>query len=175
VKSAQAAAFLLNESGGLLDKYVFIKMLYLADRDALRRWGTPITGDTPVSMEYGPVLSTIYDLTRGHMGVERDFWSTYISDSDEENQISLRSNPGKSELSKAEIFILQNISDNFKGYSFKEMKQFSHALEEWKNPGKSSSPIEIERILAAIGKTPEEIAKIEESAREEEILDLLFT
>ncbi len=64
-KAAQAAAVLLKRAGGSMDKYIFIKMLYIADRESMGRWGEPITGDSAVSMEHGPVLSTIYDLTKG--------------------------------------------------------------------------------------------------------------
>jgi uncharacterized phage-associated protein len=39
-----------------------IKLLYLADREALLRWGRPITTDRHVSMPKGPVVSQIYDL-----------------------------------------------------------------------------------------------------------------
>jgi hypothetical protein len=34
-KAAQAAALLLKMNGGDMDQYLFIKMLYLADRQAL--------------------------------------------------------------------------------------------------------------------------------------------
>jgi len=39
-----------------------IKLLYLADREALLRWGRPITTDCHVSMPKGPVVSQIYHL-----------------------------------------------------------------------------------------------------------------
>ncbi len=39
-----------------------IKLLYLADREALARWGRPITTDTYVAMKHGPVLSYILNL-----------------------------------------------------------------------------------------------------------------
>ena len=64
-KSAQAGAYLLKANGGAMEKYLWIKMLYMADRESLQRWEEPITGDTPASLPYGPVLSTIYDLTKG--------------------------------------------------------------------------------------------------------------
>ncbi|MBL0158268.1 MAG: SocA family protein [Bryobacterales bacterium] len=37
-----------------------IKLLYLADREALLQWGRPITTDRWVSMDHGPVVSRIY-------------------------------------------------------------------------------------------------------------------
>lgn len=47
-----------------MQNYCFIK---LADREAYAKWGKPITGDTAVSMKHGPVLSTVYDLTKGEL------------------------------------------------------------------------------------------------------------
>ena len=41
-----------------------IKMLYFLDREALLRWGRPVTTDRYVSMDNGPVVSRIYDLIR---------------------------------------------------------------------------------------------------------------
>jgi len=83
-KSAQAGAFLLKMNGGEFDTYKFIKFLYLADREALRCWNEPITGDHAASMPYGPVLSTIYDLTKGTAPYFHDVWSQFISDTEKE-------------------------------------------------------------------------------------------
>ena len=89
-KSAQAAAILLQLNGGDMDKYLFIKMLYLADKQSLQKWEEPITGDSVASMRYGPVLSTVYDLTKGDCPSIHGFWKGFISDADEEtNRISL--------------------------------------------------------------------------------------
>ena len=84
-KSAQAAAVLLKLNGGDMDKYLFIKMLYLADKEPLAKSAEPITGDSVAMMRYGPVLIALQDLTKGdppfvvvHLG------SLSISDADEE-------------------------------------------------------------------------------------------
>src|SRR3990172_2875087 len=61
-KATQAAAYLLKRNDGDMDMYLWIKLLYLADRAALEKWEEPITGDFPSSMPLGPVLSNIYDL-----------------------------------------------------------------------------------------------------------------
>jgi len=39
-----------------------IKLLYIIDREALLRWGRPLTGDRYVSMDHGPVLSQTLNL-----------------------------------------------------------------------------------------------------------------
>src|SRR3954470_18953244 len=57
-KTSQAAALLVAEAGGRMSKLKLIKLLYIADREALKNWERPITGDDPFSLDYGPVLST---------------------------------------------------------------------------------------------------------------------
>jgi uncharacterized phage-associated protein len=63
-KATQAAARLLKLRGGSMSYIKLMKLLYLADREALIRWGRPITTDRYVSMDNGPVLSRIYNLIR---------------------------------------------------------------------------------------------------------------
>src|SRR3990172_8253669 len=47
---------------GSLDKLKLVKLLYLADRDCFLKHGHPITGDTPVAMDHGPVPSACLDV-----------------------------------------------------------------------------------------------------------------
>jgi len=42
-----------------------MKLLYLADRESMRRNGRPISGDRYVSMDHGPVLSQTLNLING--------------------------------------------------------------------------------------------------------------
>src|SRR3989304_5613958 len=60
-KAAQAAARLLKLGGGKMNHMKLVKLLYLADRKALLKWGRPITFDWYVSMPHGPALSFTLD------------------------------------------------------------------------------------------------------------------
>lgn len=159
-----------------MDKYILIKMLYLADRESLKRWGDPITGDSAVSMKHGPVLSTVYDLTKGDRADLREDWEPFISDADAEtHQISIKADPGDDELSDAEAKILEDIYAQFKDYSWKQMKDFCHVFKEYDpSVGKSSRPICAEKWLAAVGKTAKEIEETEHALKEAKTLKLLF-
>lgn len=175
-KSAQAVAILLNLNGGSMDKYILIKMLYLADKEALKKWNEPITGDRAASMEYGPVLSNVYDLTKGDCPHFRAEWSPYISDAHEEtNQVACLSDPGNGELSKAEIKILESVYGQFKDFSWKQMRDYCHRFPEYDaSVGKSSKPIQTEAILKALGKTDEEIREARKTHQEMKWMDLLL-
>src|SRR5207249_3792384 len=61
-KATQAAAHLLRLRGGSMSYLKLIKLLYLADREALLRWGRPISTDCYMAMDRGPVLSRVLDL-----------------------------------------------------------------------------------------------------------------
>ena len=174
-KSAQAAAVLLGLNGGDMDKYLFIKMLYLADRKALEKWEEPITGDTVALMRYGPVLSTIYDLTKGKAFSCRQYWQNYISDSDDEtNIVSLIGDPGRSELSDSEIAILERIHNKFRNYDWRRMWDYCHDLPEVEEIGQTSKMLPTERILKAIGFSESKIEGAKKRFQQIKIAEKLF-
>jgi uncharacterized phage-associated protein len=175
-KAAQAGAILLRLNGGDMSKYIFIKMLYLADRESIARWGEPLTGDDAVSMEFGPVLSAVYDLTKGERPWLRADWEPFISDAEEEtNRVFLKADPGNDELSPAEIKILTGVFETFKGYNWRMMRDHCHAFEEYDGTvGKSSRPIPPEKIMTAVGKKPEEIEETQHNLNELKVMDALF-
>src|SRR4051812_27718977 len=79
-KTTQAAALLLKWAGGRMNYMKLIKLLYLADRTALLRWGRPITFARPISMRHGPVLSEVLDLiNEGQLAPETSAWRDTIS------------------------------------------------------------------------------------------------
>jgi hypothetical protein len=79
-----------------------IKLLYLVDREALLRWGRPVTTDRHVSMPKGPAVSQTYDLiVGGNPPGTHTYWHDYISEP-ENFEVSLCRDPGGDELSPAE-------------------------------------------------------------------------
>jgi uncharacterized phage-associated protein len=176
IKATQAGAYLLKRNDGNMDKYIWIKMLYLADRESMFKWEEPITGDSVASMQYGPVLSTIYDLTKGDCPTLREYWQKYISDADcEANRVSLKADPGIRDLSKAELAILDSIFEQFKNYSFGKMKAYIHNLPEYEEVGPGGSKLmPVEHLLHANGKSAEEIKEAEKRHRQMEVAEMLL-
>src|ERR1700689_2463868 len=64
-KAAQVVAFFARERGGTLDVIEASKLVYLADREFMGRFGATISDDFFCNMEHGPVCSTTYDLMKG--------------------------------------------------------------------------------------------------------------
>ncbi len=159
-----------------MSKGFLIKMLYLVDRELLLRRGHPLTGDQPVSMKNGPVLTTTYDLTKGGAVEHRAYWEQYITNAPRGyTYVSLIKESGADYLSKTEIQVLDEVFEKFHNFSWKQLVDYCHGLPEWKNPGDSSLSIDFKNILAALGKSSKEIQEIESQATESRVLDLLLT
>ena len=138
-----------------------IKLLYLLDREALLRWGRPITTDTYVSMDNGPVVSRIYDLIREEPDPGTDsVWRRHIAEP-HNYEVALLQDPGNLELSRAEENLIDEIFGQFGHMSRWELRDYSHALPEWSDPNGGTIPISIRDILRGGKKTEAEIAGVE--------------
>jgi len=158
-KLIQACNYLIKKNDNSLNYTKLIKMLYLADKEALKGSLQTISSDVYVSMDNGPVLSRLYDLVRGCHG-NKDFqniWnSRFICDG--YNLVAATDRIPQGELSKFEINILDQIDSQYKNFSVWDMIDHTHKnCPEWKNPEGSAVPIHPEELLESIGKTPEEI------------------
>jgi uncharacterized phage-associated protein len=161
-KATQAAALLLYLRGGKMSYMKLIKLLYLSDREALLKWGRPITTDRYVSMNRGPVLSRILDLaTDGEDPRSPSEWVKYISQP-VDYEVRLQIDPGRDELSDAEVEVIERIFQMHGHKSRWEMVDLTHTLPEWKNAQGGAIPITYRDILKAGGKTDLEIAAIED-------------
>lgn len=161
-KATQAAGLLLQLRGGKMSYMKLIKLLYLADREALLQWGRPITTDRYVSMNRGPVLSRILDLaTDGEDPGAPSIWANHIGEPSG-YEVRLQSDAGRDELSDAEVELLHKIFQAYGNKSRWEMVDLTHTLPEWKNPQGGAIPITYRDILKAGGKTELEIAAIED-------------
>ena len=165
VKATQAAALFLSMAGSSTLNYMaLIKLLYKADREALRRLGLPITTDQYASMKHGPVTSGIYDRIKAsaNPSAHPTFWAAHIQRSADPNFVVLHSDPGRSELSPAEEGIIREVFAADGGKDPFDLADECHKdFPEWIDPGKSSSPIDISAIIAALGLSEEEAAHVE--------------
>src|SRR5688572_10804079 len=103
VKATQAAALVLKARGGRCTRIELIKLLYLADREALNQLARPITGDAFVNMDKGPVLSAIFDFVKGNQF--NPSWKASIK-TEGSRDLVLKADPGDDEFSDKEVQIL---------------------------------------------------------------------
>ena len=149
---------------------VLIKFLYLLDRTALLKWGSPITGDEYFSMRWGPLLGHTHDLITEDLPEEEaqaSFWKNHIAQ--EGYDVVLTHDPGDDELSKADEELISEVFDTF--YSkYKELNynrfkfcDYLHTiLPEYKTAEQGQCfPLHYHDILVAGNKQPEEIKEVE--------------
>jgi uncharacterized phage-associated protein len=170
-KAVEAAAVLLKLHGRPMKYLGLLKMLYIADRVALKRMEQPITGDHYVSMDYGPVLSGVYDLIKGKpVDNALPLWSKFISPRNE-THVSLLGDPGDEDLCEEEEEIIQQVYKAFGHLDPFHVAEWTHDLPEWQDPHGSAIPITVEDILKNVGKSDEEIVEIQQEATREAYLD----
>jgi uncharacterized phage-associated protein len=171
-KAVEAAAILLKLHGKPMKCLGLLKMLYIADRVALKFMEQPITGDHYVSMDYGPVLSGVYDLIKGQdVDHALSLWSKFISHRNDNHLVSLLADPGKEELCEEEEEIIQQVYNDFGHLDPFHVAEWTYDLPEWQNPHGLAIPISVEDILKNVGKSNEEIQEIQQEARRETYLD----
>lgn len=159
-KATQAAARLLRNRGGKMSYMKLIKLLYLADREALARWGRTITTDNYVSMDKGPVLSHVLDcINEGPSPDAPSYWAQHITPSGN-YEVTLTDDPAGELLSEAEDELLDETFKKHGYLSRWQIVDLVHGLPEWHDPNGGAIPIGYDEILQAFNKTPEEINAI---------------
>lgn len=175
-KATQAAARLLKLRGGRMSYVKLVKLLYLADREALIRWGRPVTTDCYVSMDNGPVVSRIYDLIRNEPAPNslKMIWSKFIS-APVDYEVHLLADPGSGELSPAENELIDEVYGQH-GYDSRwTVVDYTHSLPEWTHPDGGALPIEYRDILKTARKTEAEISAIEEELEYSALVERILT
>jgi len=162
-KAADAAALLLELSGGSADLLRIVKLLYLADRHSLATRGRPVTGDRYVSMDLGPVGSHTYDLMKDQVSVKPlpTVWAKRLRR--EHVRLAIAHVEPLGALSAADERVLRETHEQFKDMTTREIIRHTHTLPEWRDPHGSSLPIETDELMRIVGIPDDDIA---ETARE---------
>jgi len=147
-KTTQMAARFLILAQGRLPYILLMKMLYLADKQMLVKWGSPITYDRWIAMQYGPVLSATLNLINSK-SEQPTYWSKHIAT--EIYDVVLKTDPGDDNLSDAEDTIIREVFSEFGHKDQWDVVKHTHNLPEWDDPGTTSSPISYERVLEDSG------------------------
>ena len=114
-KATELAAFILSLDP--LRKMNFVKLLkliYLADREALDTEGHSISTDTWASMKHGPVPICTYNLVGGGGDPDNAVWDEFIEDGSN-YMVHLRKHPGMVYLSESEQSVVKKVFDKYGG------------------------------------------------------------
>lgn len=147
------------------DFHKIFKILYFADRECLNQYGVPITGDTYIAMEAGPVPTKIYDMFKIVRG------DSYMQDTKHLGAyfsvsnwmfISPLQKANVEDISPAEKAIVDAVIERYGELSYDEIKEKSHDVA-WRSTARDY-PISFEAIAMEAGMDKEEIPYLEESA-----------
>jgi len=161
-KATQAAARLLQLGGGRMNLMKLVKLVYLTDREALVRWGRPITMDYLCSLRHGPIVSNVYNLMNEQPDpADPRYWHRYISERANNYDVHLLAVPTADQLSRLEEEVIGAVFAEHGNKDQWGLRDFTHTLPEWRDPGSSMLPIQIRDILLPAGYTEEEVDQIE--------------
>jgi uncharacterized phage-associated protein len=155
-KAAQATAFFALKAGGAINVLKLSKLLYLAEREAMARYDSPMFFDNLFSMPDGPVVSVTLNLINGEL--ENPKWSRFVT---VRSGYDIRAAAGVNfdslvDLSKADIDILTSLWDQFGSFDRYALRDWTHKKEnipEWEDPDGSSYLISHEKVFRNLGKT----------------------
>jgi uncharacterized phage-associated protein len=170
-KAAQVAALFLTLRGGKMSKIKLIKLLYIAEREALIRWRRPIFFDRYVSMDKGPVVSKTLNIMNGDEKDKSGPWDEAISQPDGDFKVEIKNDPGRGSLSDAEEKLIREVYEQYGNIYRWDLCKLTHDFPEWIDPKGSSIPIRYEDILGGAGKTDVEIAAIVEEIENIALMD----
>ncbi len=180
-KSAQAAAYFLHRGvNGRLSLLKLMKLMYLAERESLRKYGEPMIGDRLVSMEHGPVLSHTLNHMNGLRESSPDGWDSWVADRENHDlALSREVHDARRDLpllSDADLEILELMWANYGHMTGFQLRDLTHDIcNEWEDPDNSSTPIPYARLLRCVGYTPEVAKEIEKRLCSQRKLELVLS
>ena len=154
------------------DFHKIFKIIYFADRQHLVDWGSPITGDTYIAMEAGPVPSRLYDMLKIVRG------DSYMPDNEGLGKyfqiegwmyVKPLLDADLNKLSPNEQEALQEAINKYAALSYDEIKEKSHDVA-WRSTARDFS-IKWEDIAREAGLNGEEMEYVEEFSRLEAALN----
>lgn len=155
-KAAQVIALLALRAGGGLDVLKAVKLVYLADRESMARYGFPILDENHVSMRHGPVNSSTYAHLSGEEDLDACGWSDFLQ-SRENHRVAVMAGVTEEaldELSDADIACLNAVWERFGGMEKWAIRDWTHDpgnIPEWEDPGSSSTLIPLTRTFRHLG------------------------
>lgn len=153
-----------------LSRYRIVKLIYLADKEHLNRFGRPITYDTMVAMKNGPVPSMTYGILKQDKRYSIPYKSLpfdYIEKGDHHYIENPKRDVDMKKLSKTDLRVLDEVIKEHGQKSFGALYDLTHEHKAYKNAQKRKGSENNPRIRFE--------DMIEESANKKQIIDELLS
>jgi uncharacterized phage-associated protein len=174
-KAVQAVGVLLRREGKRAGRLRLLKLLYIADREALKQTGVPILGSKIVAMQHGPLHSEILDLINGNH-IQEALWSRHFRNVGRD--VLLDEEPETGKLSRYEIELLIRVADERLDLEDYDLAVETHGFKEWVEvyhdpTEKTSRPIPIELLIDSVDRSADKAAILQDM-KDSEAFDRLF-
>jgi len=134
-KATQALNWLASQAGGRLNKMAALKLVFFADRYHLRKYGRPLTGDSYLAMNFGPVPSGTKDiayLSDFLSNSERTYAEAYLQRSSDPHSFESRADADSRVFSQTDVEALDFAWSQFGRFDQFELAEITHSYPEWK-------------------------------------------
>ncbi|MEX1828850.1 Panacea domain-containing protein [Luteibacter sp. CQ10] len=155
-KAVAALAYLFRNSEA--DLYAAMKMMYLADRAHLERFGRFIAGDAYVAMENGPAPDGAYRMLKAVRGDEPRATGAEAAKAAFQflgsNKFTVARDPDYDELSRSDVECLDEAIATYKATGWAGLRRAAHdkAWEEvWADRATQADYMPVETIAAMLG------------------------
>jgi len=105
------------------------KVLYFADRDHLRRFGRPVTGDRYIAMKHGPVPSHAYDIMKNPSALH----GLTVSADGRYARLRATREPDVNVFSRSDLEALRDSISYCQAHQFDEVSKQTHRHKAWRN------------------------------------------
>ncbi|MCC6691552.1 MAG: SocA family protein [Bacteroidia bacterium] len=133
-KATQALNYLALKNGGSLNKMKAIKLIWLADRFHLRKYGRTITGDVYFALPFGPIPSTTRDILEQNTilsDVELSYSQDFLAIDDRYNFSATKETATKV-FSQTDLEVINEVVKNYNQLDEFILSELSHKSPEWK-------------------------------------------
>ena len=170
-RTTEAAGYFLKLHGGKMEYIKLIKLLYLVDRESLKRWERPVTYDDYYSMKNGQVLSKTLDIVKENLPAE--YWNKNIRKSSKYIVELISDHVTFIKLTKAEVKLIEEIYQTFGSWSWSKLAKYTHNLPEYEEPKPIDShvPTPINKLLTILEFNEKDIERITNNLFECETLE----
>lgn len=131
-KATQALNYFAQREGSKIGKLKAIKLMWLADRYHIRRFGRPVVNDTYMAMKYGPVGSAVKDIAECSDFLaeeEKDYAVKFLECKD--NLVTSISDVDSDVFSQTDLEALKTVYDNYGSIDAMDLVETSHLYPEW--------------------------------------------
>jgi uncharacterized phage-associated protein len=137
-KAVAAVAFLASRRIPELTKGKICKLVFLADKHHLVRFGRPITGDRICAMKDGPVPSAILDMLNNVLNSPGESAFPVLEKNVSVNRAYANPHFEAREftlgefLSESDVEALSSVADGYGGKTFSELRRLTHDMPAYK-------------------------------------------